>query len=134
MYNISVNGNFILREENQTLAEILKQKGFKTGAAVSSFAVAQRFGISQGFDDYDDHFEWQEGKTSAKAERRADKTIDIAIQWLKNNSQKKFFYWIHLYDPHVVYDPPAPFDEIYRDSPYDGEIAFVDSALGKLFD
>jgi hypothetical protein len=37
-------------------------------------------------------------------------------------------------DPHIPYDPPAPFREKYRDRPYDGEIAYTDQQLGRLFD
>ena len=43
-----------------------------------------------------------------------------------------FFIWIHLYDPHAPYDPPPPYDKRFAD-PYDGEIAYADASLGKLF-
>ena len=49
-------------------------------------------------------------------------------------SGKPFFLWTHVYDPHIPYDPPAPFREKYRDHPYDGEIAYTDQQLGRLFD
>jgi tetratricopeptide (TPR) repeat protein len=39
-----------------------------------------------------------------------------------------------VYDPHIPYDPPDPFREKYRDRPYDGEIAYTDQQLGRLFD
>ena len=42
------------------------------------------------------------------------------------------FSWIHLYDPHTPYEPPPPFAEKYPQSPYVGEIAFVDSELSRL--
>src|SRR5204862_1135713 len=40
------------------------------------------------------------------------------------------FLWVHLYDPHAPYRPPAPFDAQYASDPYLGEIAAVDDALG----
>ncbi len=39
------------------------------------------------------------------------------------------FVWVHLYDPHDPYEPPAPYSQIYKDHLYDGEIAYADSAL-----
>jgi tetratricopeptide (TPR) repeat protein len=38
--------------------------------------------------------------------------------------------WVHLYDPHDPYEPPAPYSLTYKDHLYDGEIAYADSALG----
>ncbi len=53
--------------------------------------------------------------------------------WTTNkNRQTPFFIWIHLYDPHAPYDPPAPFDKRFTDL-YDGEVAYADASLGKLF-
>ncbi|PYX90318.1 MAG: hypothetical protein DMG68_02245, partial [Acidobacteria bacterium] len=43
-----------------------------------------------------------------------------------------FFMWVHLYDAHDPYDPPPPFKSRYASAPYDGEIAYADSAVGKL--
>jgi len=42
--------------------------------------------------------------------------------------------WVHLFDPHDPYTPPPPFSEEFRDRPYDGEIAYVDASLAKLFE
>ena len=55
-----------------------------------------------------------------------------ALDWLGKNYQKKFFLWMHLYDPHYPYHPPAPYAAEYKDRPYDGEIAFADSQVGRL--
>ena len=43
-----------------------------------------------------------------------------------------FFAWVHLYDAHAPYEPPAPFDARFAASPYDGEIAYVDACIGRL--
>src|SRR6202165_6271641 len=40
--------------------------------------------------------------------------------------------WLHLYDAHDPYDPPEPYKSKYASAPYDGEIAYVDSAVGKF--
>ena len=54
------------------------------------------------------------------------------LAWLGQNYQKKFFLWMHLYDPHYPYRPPAPYSEQYKDRLYDGEIAFADAQVGRL--
>jgi arylsulfatase A-like enzyme len=41
--------------------------------------------------------------------------------------------WVHLWDPHEPYSPPEPYKTQFADHPYDGEVAYVDAALGKLF-
>src|SRR6202008_394375 len=57
---------------------------------------------------------------------------DEALRWLGENSGKRFFLWMHLYDPHYPYSPPAPYSEQYRSHPYDGEIAFADAQVGRV--
>jgi len=52
-----------------------------------------------------------------------------ALAWLNQHPRGPFFMWIHLYDPHHPYDPPEPYKSKYSSAPYDGEIAYVDSAL-----
>src|SRR5438094_2518435 len=67
-------------------------------------------------------------------ERPGNIVADVTLDWLSKNYQKKFFLWMHLYDPHYPYRPPAPYSEEYRDRPYDGEIAFADAQVGRLIE
>ena len=72
-------------------------------------------------------------------ERRAGETVDHLLLWFKNHNPgdgaaNPFFVWLHLYDPHAPYDPPEPFHTQYAGHLYDGEIAYADSQLGRLFD
>src|SRR5581483_362873 len=64
--------------------------------------------------------------------RPGDAVADVALDWLSKNSQGKFFFWMHLYDPHYPYRPPSPYSEEYKDHPYDGEIAFADGQVGRI--
>ena len=57
-----------------------------------------------------------------------------ALGWLEASARQPFFLWVHLFDPHDPYTPPPPFSEEFRDRPYDGEIAYVDASLAKLFE
>jgi len=54
------------------------------------------------------------------------------MAWLDKHAHGPFFIWVHLYDPHDPYDPPEPYKSRYKSAPYDGEIAYADSAVGKL--
>jgi arylsulfatase A-like enzyme/Tfp pilus assembly protein PilF len=133
-HHVHNNGFYSLSPDFETLSEILKAQGFKTAAFVSSFTVDSRFGLDQGFDDYDDSFLTDESAKSFQSERTADKTSASFWSWLGQNSQQQFFSWLHYYDPHLPYRPPAPFKEEFADRPYDGEIAFMDYYLGKTID
>src|SRR5258705_995660 len=65
-------------------------------------------------------------------ERPGNLVADVTLDWLSKNYSKKFFLWMHLYDPHYPYRPAAPYAIEYQDRPYDGEIAFADSQVGRL--
>jgi arylsulfatase A-like enzyme len=123
-----------LNPAQPTLASILKQNGYSTGAVVASAVLDSRFGLNQGFDFYYDHFDFNRLlETNLDAmERPANVVVDEALKWLEKNSNKKFFFWLHLYDPHAPYRPPPPYSEQYKSQPYDGEIAFADAQLGRV--
>ncbi len=124
----------ILTEDFLTLTEHLKEKGYSTGAFIGAFALDSRFGLSQGFDVYDESYPSKAPSAlTTYQERNAGQVIQSALSWLeKQNSQ--WFSFIHLWDPHTPYLPPEPFNEKFKDDPYSGEVAYVDSELGKLFD
>src|SRR5204862_5140986 len=119
-----------------TLASILKEHGYTTGAVIGSAVLDSRFGLNRGFDFYYDHFDFNRLQESNldQMERPGNVVADVTLDWLSKNYQKKFFLWMHLYDPHYPYRPPAPYSEEYRDRPYDGEIAFADAQVGRLIE
>ncbi len=125
-----------MRADVPTLAEIFKRRGYTTAAFVSAFVLDSMWGLDRGFDLYDDWFksEGYETMRQGNLERRGDETVDHTIAWLKSAPARPFFLWLHLYDPHAPYQPPEPFKTRYRDRPYDGEVAFADQQLGRLFD
>ncbi|MDM7919630.1 MAG: sulfatase-like hydrolase/transferase, partial [Methanosarcina sp.] len=128
------NNGYYLSPNIRTVTQILKEKGYKTAAFVSAFSVDSRFGLDRGFDLYDDMYQAGLPFKSQNSERRAEKTFDRFARWLKNNGNEKFFCWVHYYDPHLPYAPPAPFSEEFSDRPYDGEIAYMDVYVGKILD
>ncbi len=128
-HGVRGNGAFALGAAPATLAETLKLRGLETAAFVGAFPVARRFGLARGFDVYDDAIERAAGLHFDFAERRADRVVDATLGWLAGRSGP-VFVWVHLYDPHAPYDPPAAFRDL---DPYRGEVAFADAQLGRLF-
>ena len=122
------------------LPEIFQKHGYRTAAFVGSQVLdpqsAAAPGFDRGFDVYDAGFHSRrEGEDRyASEERRAATVVDHALAWLRQQPRNTpFFLWVHLYDPHDPYDPPEPFKSKFAKQPYDGEIAYVDSVLGRLF-
>src|SRR6266403_4039635 len=124
-----------LSDRFRTLAESLKDHGYATGAVVSSFVLDRSWGLARGFESYDDAFAGQEflQKNLGLVERRAEESVNHAVGWLEAHPNQPFFLWLHLYDPHSPYNPPEPFRSQYAKQPYEGEIAYADSQLGRLF-
>lgn len=132
-HGVRDNGEFMLAAEFTTLAEVLSANGYQTGAAVSAFVLDGRFGLAQGFAFYGDDL--TQGDRPARGgfrERRADLTNQVAIPWLRKNAGRRFFLFVHYFDPHWPYTPPSPYSEEYKTRGYDGEIAYVDEQLGHL--
>ena len=128
------NGIHYLSEDHPTLAEVLRQQGFRTGAFVSAAVLDRRYGLDRGFEVYDDDFS-KSGprRLRLNAERSAQQTVNRAIDWLAElQPGERFFLWVHLFDPHAVYEPPEPWKSEYEDRPYDGEIAYMDAEIGRL--
>ncbi len=113
-----------------SLATVLKQRGYATGAFVASAVLDRRYGLERGFDHYGDQFSVAARFSGKVAERPARPVIDEAIQWMKPRRGEAFFAWIHLYDPHAPYSAPGEF----ADRGYSGEIEYADQQLGRLFD
>ena len=131
-HQIRNNEDFFLEEDFSTLAEILKNKGYLTAAFVSAFVLNSQFGLQQGFDLYDDEYKTPEALVPYGPQRLAEDVYRSAASWIKANQGKKFFLWVHFFDPHFPYTPPSPFDVKYKSRPYDGEIAYTDVYVGKL--
>ncbi|MGQ9801306.1 MAG: tetratricopeptide repeat protein [Candidatus Saccharicenans sp.] len=130
-HQVRNNGHY-LPANIRTVTEILKERGFRTAAFVSSFSVDSRFGLDRGFELYDDTFQADMPFKTMNAERRAGDTFSRFARWLENNYRDRFFCWVHYYDPHLPYDPPAPYDQEFSDRPYDGEIAYMDVYVGRI--
>ena len=115
------------------LPRMLKERGYQTGAAVSSFVLRQKMGLGVDFDFYEDSIEFRTGTGLGGLQRPGFETLDLARDWLQEAATGPFFFFFHIYEPHTPYTPPEPFASRYA-SPYDGEVATADAVMGALFD
>ena len=136
-HGVRDNAGFVLGKGVPTLATRLHEHGYQTAAVVGSYVVAARFGLAQGFETYDDSFDYSEieRKSLTEVERKGAQVVDHALDWLRRGRRgdRPFCLWVHLYDPHDPYDPP----EEYRrraPTPYAGEVLYADAQLARLLD
>ena len=133
-HGVRDNGGFFLDDSQVTLAEVLKGRGYRTGGFVAAYVLDSKWGISQGFDTYFDDFDvaQSKGMSIGSIQRPANEVVDKALPWLQQAKDGPFFAWLHFYDPHTPYRPPEPFLTRYKGHPYNGEIAFMDSQVGRV--
>jgi choline-sulfatase len=122
-----------LAPSHPTLAELLKKSGYHTAAFIGAVILDSKTlapGLDRGFDFYDNFPEHAPTKSRwGRVERRGTEVVQHAETWMTAHPAGSHFVWIHLYDPHDPYEPPAPYSQTYKDRLYDGEIAYADSAL-----
>jgi arylsulfatase A-like enzyme/tetratricopeptide (TPR) repeat protein len=133
-HGVRLNNGEWLAESNLTLAEILRAAGYQTAAFVGAFPLDAGFGLNQGFDTYDSPFARKSDTSPFSSERTAEEVNRPALAWLEGHAAKPFFLFLHYFDPHAPYAPPAPYDAAYAADPYAGEIAYVDHCIGQVLD
>ena len=136
-----------LSPEEPTLAGILKEAGYATGAVVAGPWLKRAFGLHKGFDYYDD---LQIGTENGRV---ASHVTPAALRWIEQCRAKEFFLFINYFDPHKPYFPPDGFAYRFlsegtqvagpetknrtlrelRDL-YDAEILYMDHHIGLLLD
>jgi arylsulfatase A-like enzyme len=107
----------ILSANAVTLAARFQAAGYETLAATSVFHLSQaKSGIGNGFDRID---------APAAGARPGVETIQIAADWIREAGDAPLFCWVHVYDAHTPYSPPAPYDQRYWEGgdPFEGEPA-----------
>jgi choline-sulfatase len=120
--------------KHPSLPQRLKAKGYATGAAVSSYVLRGETGMRSMFDNYDDAIDPRPGAEFSDYQRAGDVTAQRGASWIGQHAASPFFFFLHLYEPHVPYAPQEPFRATYAASPYDGEIATADAILGRFID
>jgi len=128
--NGTINPTFTLGEM-PTLATTMKRAGYRTAAFIGAFVLDARFGLSRGFDVYDDRVAGSSVDLDI-VQRPAEQVLAPAFDWMTTASPGPWFVWVHLYDPHEPYSPPEPYRTRYAADLYAGEIAYADAALGSF--
>ena len=125
------NVGFTLDGSHRTLATRFKAAGLATGAAVSAYVLRRVTGIAQGFDTYEDALpvDLSIGLLGAQQRDGAVATEALA-RWIEGQGGKRFFAFLHLYEPHSPYAPPPQHRDLA--SPYDGDVAYADELVGRL--
>ncbi|MCB9849344.1 MAG: sulfatase [Phycisphaerales bacterium] len=150
-----------MRSDLITLAQCMRENGYETVAFTSSTTTRSiNSGLDRGFDRYVDSLvSWSEIFSRDEFQNllafymlgivqnsqiRGDVVTSRALNWLAQRDEGPFFCWQHYFDPHDPYDPPPPYDEMYKgqlDSRvplraererYAGEITYTDYELGKV--
>ncbi len=137
-HGVRENVGYYLSDQNRTLAETFSEAGYDTAGFVSAFVLDARWGIARGFGHYYDDFDLGafENPNLGSVQRPGTDTIAAALDWFDKRSDpdRPFFVWLHLFDAHDPYTPPAPFASQYPGRPYDAEIAYTDALVGRFID
>ncbi|HEX3645267.1 MAG TPA: sulfatase-like hydrolase/transferase [Vicinamibacterales bacterium] len=124
------NVGFTVRTGERLLPQMLRERGFATGGIVSAYVLRKETGISQGFDFFDGEMPPSSPELSiGQIQRDGGESEKIAEHWLDTVGTSRAFLFLHLYEPHKPYSPPARFAAY---APYDGEIAYSDEIVGRL--
>lgn len=133
-HGIRSNGDAVLDDDFLTLAERLKEAGYRTGASVAAYVTTRQFGFEQGFDVYYDDID-NIKKNYWHSERPADQVIDDMLRWASlHDDDRPRFAWVHLYDAHAPYIPWPDYIDKVEGRPYDAELARLDDQLQRLLD
>ncbi|MEA2463305.1 MAG: hypothetical protein QOJ98_1052 [Acidobacteriota bacterium] len=132
VHGVRNNLGYTVDPAQPTLASKLKAKGYETGGAVSSFVLRKETGIAAGFDFFDDYMTHSPLATATSWQRDGELSRQSLAKWLDSKSGAKVFGFLHLYEPHSPYTPPAPYSNAA--DRYDGEISYADAIAGRFFD
>ena len=132
-----------LPDDAATLAEILRERGYDTAAFVSAYVLDPRFGLDQGFEVYSSP---ERSAERGGHWRPGPRTVALALEWLRERDPARpFLLWVHLYDAHGPYMPPARYRKALprgvrpgsldaRRQRYYEQAAVLDDAVGHLLD
>jgi arylsulfatase A-like enzyme/thioredoxin-like negative regulator of GroEL len=131
-HGVRNNGSYRLGGDEATLARLLKGRGYRTAALVAAYVLMGKYGLSSGFDVYDDALRSDELSGDFDSEIPADQEYRKYTRFMASKPPGNFFLWVHFYDPHKPYLPPAEYAKRFPGDPYRGEVAFVDTVIGRM--
>ncbi len=139
-HGVRSNQGYQLSDQNLTLAEVLRDAGWRTGATIAAPVLASGRGLDQGFEVYDEPFlgmadfaERAQAKDVVRIDRPAEEVTEAALAFLREHAAERFLLWVHYFDPHYPQQPPEPFASRLED-PYLAEVSRADHHVGRLLD
>jgi arylsulfatase A-like enzyme len=124
------NVGFVVKATERLLPQMLSDRGFATGGVVSAYLLRKETGIARGFEFFDGEMPPAvPGESVDRVKRDGAESEAVAERWLDQQRSPRLFLFLHLYEPHRPYAPPPSFAQY---DPYDGEIAYVDTIVGRL--
>ena len=112
-----VDDTVSLSKDVPVLPELLQASGWNTGGFVSTLYVSRVFGFQRGFDQFED-FDLHTEKRNLAGEVVAEDVIDEALDWwAEQPAGEAAFLFLHFYDVHYAYDPPAPYSTAFDRAP-----------------
>jgi arylsulfatase A-like enzyme/thioredoxin-like negative regulator of GroEL len=131
-HGVRDNSGYTFRADaHPYLPSLLRGAGYATGGFVSTYVLRTETGLGAGFDAYDSAIEIEAGASLDSGQRPGLQTTALAAKWVREQGEKPFFLFLHLYEPHMPYTPPEPFRSRYPKA-YDAEIATADAVIGGL--
>lgn len=128
-HGVRDNVGYQLSAKIPTLATRLRQAGYSTGAAVSTYVLRRATGIHEGFDFYDDRVR-SSGARPTAAERDGEESRTALTSWMETITERRVFAFLHLYEPHAPYEAPRQFRRVPDD--YDNEVSYADAVVGRF--
>lgn len=133
-HGVRNNSGFTFRgESHPSLPKLLKEHGRATGAAVSAWVLRKETGIGPLFDDYEDSVPTDPGVATVRYQRPGAATLAFAKEWISGHAAQPFFYFFHIFEPHLPYEPAERFLAEYGPT-YEAEVATADAIVGELLD
>jgi arylsulfatase A-like enzyme len=129
-HGVRNNLGYTLKPGLATLQGALRARGYATGAAVSAYVMRGGTGLREGFDFYDDvPVTGPATESAGRVQRPGAETAARLLEFARSAGPRPLFLFLHLYEPHLPYEPPPAFRSAAA-HPYDGEIAAADAVVG----
>ncbi|MEW6071163.1 MAG: sulfatase-like hydrolase/transferase [Planctomycetota bacterium] len=134
-HTLRTNGESRLPDSALTVAEAARAAGIQTAAIIGAVVLDDAFGVDQGFDHFDAPRRRLESSTTAYADRRHGEVVAAARSWLAaRDRDRPFFLWVHVWDAHPPSDPDPLFAARAPGTPYLGDVAQADHAVGQVLE
>ena len=131
-HGVRDNIGFVVSPQLPLLPSLLKPAGYSSAGVVSAYVLRSETGIGHGFDLFDSRMPPASPEMSfGQVQRDGAESVKIAADWVARQASSRYFLFLHLYEPHKPYTPPARYS---RYAPYDGEIAYADELVGRLIE